>query len=53
MGKVFRCYVEKKPGFDVEAGHLLGELKGTLGLEGLTGLRVIPLRRGGRGAGGL
>ena len=41
MGKVFRCYVEKKPGFDVEAGHLLGELKGTLGLEGLTGLRVI------------
>ena len=41
MGKVFRCYVEKKPGFDVEAGHLLGELKGTLGLEGLTGVRVI------------
>ena len=41
MGKVFRCYVEKKPGFDVEAGHLLGELKGTLGLSGLTGVRVI------------
>ncbi|MCI7474093.1 MAG: phosphoribosylformylglycinamidine synthase [Clostridiales bacterium] len=41
MGKVFRCYVEKKPGFDVEAGHLLGELKGTLGLSGLAGVRVI------------
>ena len=41
MGKVFRCFVEKKPGFDVEAGHLLGELKGTLGLTGLTGVRVI------------
>ena len=41
MGKVFRCYVEKKPGFDVEAGHLLGELKGTLGLSGLTGVRII------------
>ena len=41
MGKVFRCFVEKKPGFDVEAGHLLGELKGTLGLSGLTGVRVI------------
>ena len=41
MGKLFRCFVEKKPGFDVEAGHLLGELKGTLGLSGLTGVRVI------------
>ena len=41
MGKVYRCFVEKKPGFDVEAGHLLAELKGTLGLHGLTGVRVI------------
>ena len=36
MGKVYRCFVEKKPGYDVEAGHLLAELKGTLGLNGLT-----------------
>ncbi len=41
MGKVFRCFVEKKPGFDVEAGHLLAELTGTLGVTGLTGLRVV------------
>ena len=41
MGKVYRCFVEKKPGYDVEAGHLLAELKGTLGLRGLTGVRVL------------
>ena len=41
MGKVFRCFVEKKPGFDVEAGHLHAELRDTLGLTGLTGVRVL------------
>ena len=41
MGKVYRCFVEKKPGYDVEAGHLLAELKGTLGLKGLTGVRGL------------
>ena len=41
MGKVYRCFVEKKPGYDVEASHLLAELKGTLGLKGLSGVRVI------------
>ena len=41
MGNVFRCYVEKKPHFAVEAGHLLNELRGALGLTGLTGVRVI------------
>ena len=41
MSMVFRCFVEKKPGFDVEAGHLLGELKGPLGVDTLTGVRVI------------
>ena len=41
MGKVYRCFVEKKPGYDVEGGHLLAELKGTLGLKSLDGVRVI------------
>ena len=40
MGNVFRCYVEKRPGFAVEAQHLLGELRGPLGLTGLTGVPV-------------
>ena len=41
MANVFRCYVEKKPGFAVEAGHLFAELHHTLGLTGLTGVRVV------------
>ena len=41
MGKVYRCFVEKKPGFDVEARQLFAELRHTLGLERLTGVRVI------------
>ena len=28
MGNVFRCYVEKKPGFAVEAEHLVTVLMG-------------------------
>ena len=38
---VSRVYVEKKPGFDVEAKQLLAELRDTLGIEALTALRVI------------
>ena len=38
---VFRTYVEKKPGFDVEAQQLAHELRAILGIDGLTGLRVI------------
>lgn len=52
MGNVFRCYVEKKPGFAVEAEHLFGELRHTLGLTGLTGVRVLrryDVEGGGRG----
>ena len=41
MGHVFRCFVEKKPGFAVEAEHLFAELHHTLGLTGLTGIRVL------------
>ena len=41
MSKVFRCYVEKRPGFDVEAGKILRELRDQLGIAGLTGLRLF------------
>ncbi len=41
MGNVFRCYAEKKPGFDVEAQGLLNELRTALGITGLTGVRVL------------
>lgn len=41
MGKVFRCYAEKKPGFDVEARRLLGELKQELGIRELAGVRIL------------
>ncbi|WP_283169929.1 phosphoribosylformylglycinamidine synthase [Curtanaerobium respiraculi] len=38
---VSRIYVEKKPGFDVEAQQLLHELQSILGMKGLTGLRLV------------
>ena len=38
---VYRIYVEKKPGFDQEARHVLEELQGLQGLRGLTGLRLF------------
>lgn len=38
---VFRVYVEKKPGFDVEASQLLNELQTILGIKGLQHVRVI------------
>ena len=41
MGNVFRCYAEKKSGFDVEARRLRDELRGELGLEGLTNVRIL------------
>lgn len=38
---VSRVYVEKKPGFDVEAQQLHEELRSILGIEGLRGLRLV------------
>ncbi len=38
---VLRVYVEKKPGFDVEAQQLKSELKDILGVSALSGLRLV------------
>ncbi len=38
---VSRIYVEKKKGYDVEAAGLLADLKQSLGLGGLSGLRIL------------
>ncbi len=38
---VSRIYVEKKPGFNVEALGLLADLRQSLGLQGLTDLRIL------------
>ena len=41
MNKVRRIYVEKKPGFDVEANHLFEDIRTNLSVDGLTGLRIL------------
>ena len=38
---VYRIYVEKNPGFDVEATGLKNELTSLLGIQSLTGLRLL------------
>ncbi|MBM6698808.1 phosphoribosylformylglycinamidine synthase [Bifidobacterium pullorum subsp. saeculare] len=38
---VYRVYVEKKPGFDVEARQLADELTTILGISALTGVRIV------------
>jgi phosphoribosylformylglycinamidine synthase len=38
---VRRIFVEKKPGFDVEARSLYNDLKRNLGIAGLTGVRIV------------
>ncbi len=38
---VYRIYVEKKPGLSPEAENLLGDLRGFLGVENLTGIRIL------------
>ncbi len=41
MAKVFRVYVEKKSGNDIEARHILDDLKTNVGIVGLESLRLI------------
>ena len=38
---VFRVYVEKKPGFDVEAQQLANELTTILGIKALKNVRLV------------
>jgi phosphoribosylformylglycinamidine synthase len=38
---VFRCFTEKRKGFDVEAQGLLHDLRGNLGIECLTSVRIF------------
>ena len=41
MNQVYRCYTEKRDGFQVEAGSLLRDLRDQLGITGLTRLRIL------------
>ena len=41
MADVRRIFVEKRAGFDIEAGQILADLKGTLGISELDGLRLF------------
>ena len=41
MGKVRRIYVEKKEAFAVKARELQEEIRSYLGIEGVTGVRVL------------
>lgn len=41
MDRVFRCYTEKRSGFQVEADQLLRDFKEQLGVTGLTALRLF------------
>ncbi|MBR0210332.1 MAG: phosphoribosylformylglycinamidine synthase, partial [Firmicutes bacterium] len=38
---VYRVFVEKKPGFDLEAKGMLADLKSSLGIEGLKDVRMF------------
>ena len=41
MQKVYRCYTEKRKGFDVEAQGVLREARDNLGVSGITALRLF------------
>ena len=38
---VTRVFVEKKQGFNIEAQHMLADLKGNLGVQGLEEVRIL------------
>ena len=39
--KMFRIYTERKHGFENEARQIMSEIKGFLGIEGVTGVRYL------------
>ena len=41
MSEVTRVFVEKRPGFDVEAQHIKTDLIDNLGMKSITGLRLL------------
>ncbi len=41
MNKVYRCFAEKREGFDVEARGLCAELRGNLGVKSLEKVRIF------------
>ena len=41
MSDIKRIYVEKKKGYDIEAGHLFADIKENLGTAALSGLRIL------------
>ncbi|MGM0396859.1 MAG: phosphoribosylformylglycinamidine synthase [Bacillota bacterium] len=41
ISEIKRVYVEKRKGFDVEAMHMLHEIKESLGIEGLDSVRIL------------
>lgn len=41
MSKVIRIFVEKKPGFDIEAGHIMADLRENLGMTAIEDLRYL------------
>ena len=43
---VYRVFVEKRPGLDLEAKGLLNEARGMLGIESLRDVRLLKKQRG-------
>ena len=43
MSKVFRIFVEKKKGNDIEAGQTLADLRDNVGLSALEDLRMLKV----------
>lgn len=41
MSQVFRCFTEKKPGFDIEAKEVYSDLSKTLSIKGLDSVRLF------------